>query len=88
MGTFRPLLFPFVVAAQTPDTAVLNGRVVDASHAGVGAVAVTVRNAQSGLERKATTDDSGAFTVEGLPVAGQYTVTAAKTGFAESRVEA
>ncbi|MGA2143760.1 MAG: TonB-dependent receptor [Bryobacteraceae bacterium] len=79
--------FPFVVAAQTPDTAVLNGRVVDTSHAGVGAVAVTVRNAQSGLERKAVTDDSGTFTVEGLPVAGKYTVTAAKTGFAESRVE-
>jgi hypothetical protein len=60
---------------------------VDTSHAGVGAVAVTVRNAQSGLERKAVTDDSGTFTVEGLPVAGKYTVTAAKTGFAESRVE-
>jgi hypothetical protein len=75
------------LAAQTPDTAVLNGRAVDASHAGVGGVAVTIQNTQTGLERKAITDATGGFTVEGLPVAGKYTVTAAKASFADSRVE-
>ena len=80
-------LFLFGLTAQTPDTAVLNGRAVDASNAGIGGVAVTVRNTQTGLERKAITDATGGFTVEGLPVAGKYTVTAAKTGFADSSVE-
>ncbi|MGP8244547.1 MAG: carboxypeptidase regulatory-like domain-containing protein [Bryobacteraceae bacterium] len=80
-----PLCFP--LAAQTPDTAVLNGRVLDPSRAGVGGVAITVKNTQTGLERKATTDAVGNFTVEGLPVAGKYTVSAVKEGFTASSTE-
>src|SRR3989442_221691 len=78
-----PLLTVFVltIAAQTPDTATINGHVVDQTHAGVAGVDVTVRNALTGLERKARTDDVGAFAVSGLPVAGEYAISAAKQGF-------
>ncbi|MGA2118021.1 MAG: TonB-dependent receptor [Bryobacteraceae bacterium] len=82
------MLFSFGLAAQTPDTAVLNGRVVDPSRAGVGGVAIAVKNTQSGLERKTTTDAVGNFAVEGLPAAGQYTVEAVKAGFTNGWTEA
>jgi hypothetical protein len=85
---FIALLFSFGLAAQTPDTAVLNGRVVDPSRAGVGGVAIAVKNTQSGLERKTTTDAVGNFAVEGLPAAGQYTVEAVKAGFTNGWTEA
>ena len=45
----------FGAPAQTPDTATINGYVTDQSHAGVAGVQVNVKNAQSGLERKAET---------------------------------
>jgi hypothetical protein len=73
-----------VTAAQTPDTAILNGHVTDQSRAGIGGVLVTVKNAQSGLERKAETSASGNFHIEGLPVGGAYDITAVKSGFADA----
>jgi hypothetical protein len=77
------LALPLFLAAQTPDTAILHGRIVDPSRAAAPGVAVKVRNTQSGLERTALTDASGAFTLEGLPVAGAYEITAGKQGFAD-----
>ncbi len=81
-------LFVFLAACsallmgQTPDTATINGHVMDQSHAGVAGVQVTVKNNQTGLERKAQTSNSGDFTITALPVAGTYDITAAKQGFA------
>ncbi len=73
--------------AQTPDTATMNGHVTDQSHAGVAGVQVTVKNGQSGLERKAETAASGNFTIEGLPIAGAYDITASKQGFADGELK-
>src|ERR1039457_2091518 len=74
------------LAGQTPDTATINGHVVDQSHAGVGGVQVTVKNALTGLERKTQTDDAGGFSLGGLPVAGNYAIAANKAGFAETQL--
>ncbi len=84
-----PLVFLSVFAAafaQTPDTATINGHVTDQSHAGVAGVQVTVKNTQSGLERKAETSASGDFTIVALPVAGAYDITAVKQGFADGQL--
>lgn len=82
------LLFaPFTLAAQTPDTATLRGRVLDPSQALVGGVAVSVRNTSTGLSRTVTSDGHGEFAVEALPVAGEYEVTTAKDGFAAAHVD-
>src|SRR5215471_1739324 len=77
----------FLVLAQTPDTATLRGQVVDQSRAAVGDVQLSVSNALKGLRRTANTDHFGNFSIVGLPVAGAYTITAAKTGFADATVE-
>ena len=70
------------LCAQTPDTATIHGQVVDQSHAAVAGVAVSAKNSVTGLERTAQSDNSGNFTLAGLPISGTYTVTASKQGFA------
>ncbi len=65
----------------------MHGQVVDPSHAAVAGVEVTLKNARSGLERKAQTDASGNFSIEGLPVAGAYDVIARKSGFADAELK-
>src|SRR5580698_2925202 len=74
--------------AQTPDTATLRGDVADQSQAPVGDAEVTLTNTRSGLKREVHTDDSGSFSVAGLPVAGQYDITVHKQGFAEAKLGA
>src|SRR5271157_3007971 len=75
------------VLAQTPDTATVHGQVVDPSHAAVAGVQLTLKNTQTGLERKTQTDATGKFALEGLPVAGAYDVTASKSGFADAQLK-
>ncbi|HEY3740071.1 MAG TPA: TonB-dependent receptor [Bryobacteraceae bacterium] len=70
--------------AQTPDTAVIRGRVVDSSQAAVPGVNVTLTNSLTGLKRTAASDNVGIYTFGGLPVAGAYELTAAKSGFADA----
>jgi carboxypeptidase family protein len=72
--------------AQTPDTATVRGQVLDQSHAGIARVDVTVTNTLTGLKRTSQTDDSGDFSLSGLPVAGSYDIVASKSGFAEGRL--
>jgi hypothetical protein len=73
-----------VAAAQTPDTATLRGSVIDQTRAAVPMVQVTVTNTITGLKRTAQTDDSGNYSIAGLPV-GTYDVVAGKQGFAEMK---
>jgi hypothetical protein len=80
------IISSLVLMGQTPDSATIHGTVADQSHAGVVAVQVKVKNAASGAERSAQTDAAGNFFVAGLPIAGLYTITASKQGFAESRL--
>src|SRR5581483_6855145 len=88
MTRFSPLLLLFplcTLIAQTPDTATLNGHVVDQSQAAVPNVQVTVTNALSGLTRTTQTNQSGDFSFLGLPIAGTYKVNASKSGFATAQ---
>src|ERR1700723_1437768 len=76
------------VRAQSPDTATGRGDVQDQSHAPVADAEVTLTNTLSGLKRQAHTDDSGSFSVAGLPVAGHYDISVHKQGFAEAKLAA
>ncbi|HLJ49285.1 MAG TPA: TonB-dependent receptor [Bryobacteraceae bacterium] len=81
-----PLVLPFLLAAQTPDTATVHGRITDQSHAAVADVRVTVKNTLTNVERSAQTDASGDFTIGGLPIAGRYDIRAEKSGFAVAQL--
>ncbi len=72
----------FLLNAQTPDSAVVRGTVVDQSRATVSAAEITIENERTGVKRSARTDNSGKFFVSGLPVEGSYEVSASKAGFA------
>ncbi len=63
----------------------MNGHVTDQTQAAVENVEITVTNALSGLTRAAHTNPSGYFAFLGLPIAGTYTVTASKSGFATTK---
>jgi len=80
--TLTLLLFVAAIGrAQTPDTAIITGRVTDQSSAAVAGVEITAENQLTGLERSTQTDASGVYSLAGLPVAGSYTLTAHKEGF-------
>ena len=86
----RACVFLFASAmlwAQTPDTATIHGRVIDQSRAGVSGVAITATNSQTGLKRTAESDGAGGFSLAGLPIAGAYSITATKSGFADATLE-
>ncbi|MGH9656059.1 MAG: TonB-dependent receptor [Bryobacteraceae bacterium] len=80
------LALGFALSAQTPDSATIEGSVVDATGAAVGGVSLTATNTRTGLRRLSQTDARGRFSLRGLPVSGVYTVIAAKHGFAEARL--
>ena len=81
------LLSPLMVAlrAQTPDTATLQGSVVDATQAVIPGARIVLANELTGSVRKTVSDGAGRFSVVGLPVAGQYSVSATKGGFVAAR---
>src|SRR5947209_2677202 len=70
---------PPAAAAQVT-SATLVGTVSDQSGGGLPGVAVTARNADTGLTRTVVTGDSGAYRLEFLPI-GSYQVEAALSGF-------
>src|SRR5579884_1925173 len=72
------LVWPVALIAQTG--ASISGTVRDPSGAPVSGATVTARNLESGKERTAVTNDSGAYKILGLLV-GPQQVTAAKKGF-------
>lgn len=74
--------------AQTPDTATIQGRIMDQSSAAVSGAQITVTNSATGAQRTATTDSSGNFSVAGLAISGNYDVTAHKEGFADGEAHA
>lgn len=72
--------------AQTPDTATIRGRIVDQTGAAIATAEIEVVNQQTGFKRVVQTDSSGNFGIGGLPVGGNYDVTAKKTGFADAQL--
>ncbi|HCA58216.1 MAG TPA: hypothetical protein DEP46_09560, partial [Blastocatellia bacterium] len=65
-------------------SAAVEGTVTDANGAAVAGASVRLRNAETGLERNATSDVSGRFSARVLPV-GRYEITVTASGFAEGR---
>ena len=86
MLSLRPiivlLLFSIPLLSQTPDTATLQGTVMDATQSAVPGAHIVLTNELTGLVRKTLSDGLGHFSLGGLPVAGQYSVSATKEGFA------
>ena len=68
------------IAFSQSDNATISGLVSDASGAPVKGAAISVRSEATGTERKATSNDSGFYTVPGVP-AGTYTISAQFPGF-------
>ena len=73
-------LFPREAFAQGETTSAIVGQVSDASGAAVPGATVTIHNAETGLQRSGTTDDSGRFNFPQLKP-GAYTVRVEAQGF-------
>jgi hypothetical protein len=58
----------------------MGGTVSDPSGAPVAQASVLATNTETGLQRKTTTNDAGAYSLNALPV-GQYQITVEKAGF-------
>ncbi len=76
----------YAALAQTPDTASIQGHVVDQSHSPVDGVKVTITNSLTGLARSVQSNSDGVFTVTGLPVAATYNIRVTKEKFAEAKL--
>ena len=72
-------------AQSQATTGNIEGRVLDPKDAAVPGASVTATNQQTGLEKTATTDDQGGFTIAFLPP-GPYTVRANSSGFSQMEV--
>jgi hypothetical protein len=74
------LLVSFSVAAWAQDTASITGTVTDPTGATIRNAQVTVNNAQQGISRTATANDSGDYLFAGLPI-GSYNIAVSAAGF-------
>jgi predicted porin len=78
-------VLPFLLcacAASAQVTAVLSGKISDASGSAVPAATVIVTNTDTGAVRNTVTDAAGRYQVASLPV-GHYEVRASKPGFSD-----
>src|SRR5207302_2024051 len=73
---------PVLMAAQTPNTASIRGKIVDANGAAIPDVQVTVANQQTGFKRNAKTDENGSYAITGLPLTGGYKLSVTAPNFA------
>ena len=72
--------------AQVTSSSIV-GSVVDTSGNPVPGASIVLLNTSTGLTRSVTTDNSGGFSVRGLPVSGAYDVTASSPSYQGKRVE-
>ena len=68
------------------DTGRIAGSVTDSSGAVIAAARVIAHNNNTGLERTATTDNSGLYTLTDIPV-GTYTLTFSSSGFSTYKAQ-
>src|SRR5262245_8823578 len=76
---FALCAFPFAAHGQSA-TATISGSVEDQNGAVVPGVSITIQNTATSVERQATTNESGYFTIP-LLSPGTYTITARHDGF-------
>ena len=65
----------------------VRGVVTDASGAPLGRSEVVIRNEDTGLTRRTTTNDEGEFAVRNLPISGNYSVSVSKEGHQTKKAE-
>ena len=77
---------PSGVLAQGETTSAIVGEVTDATHATIPGATVTIVNAETGLERRARTDNEGRFNFPQLSP-GSYTVKLEAQGFEPQQID-
>jgi Carboxypeptidase regulatory-like domain len=69
-GLFVPIAFCYLFLpafAQTPDTATIQGRILDQSSGGIAGAKVIITNHNLNLDRSAQTSPKGDFSIRRLP---------------------
>src|SRR5690349_6296951 len=74
------VLMAFANSGVAQVSAILSGRIDDATGGPIADATITVKKLETGVTRAVTTDDTGNFRVFSLPV-GSYEVRAEKPGF-------
>ncbi|HSE21651.1 MAG TPA: carboxypeptidase-like regulatory domain-containing protein, partial [Pyrinomonadaceae bacterium] len=80
------LLFAVALKTSAQSTASIEGQVTDQQGAVIPGVRLVARSAAIGVERTATSDNSGRYQFPALPI-GDYTIRAIATGFKQQVVE-
>ena len=75
------LLLAANAAAQSPDTAALQGQITDRTGGVVLAATISLNNEATGARRTVITDSAGRYTLAGLPLTGVYQLSISKPGF-------
>src|SRR5213595_2152088 len=75
-----------IVAQSQANSGNIEGRVLDPNGAAVAGATVTATNQQTGLEKSATTNNEGDFSIILLPP-GVYSVRTNAGGFAQSAIK-
>lgn len=79
-------LIPAAFAQSESGSAALEGTITDANQNAVPGATITVRNQETGYQRKLVTDARGQYLASVLPI-GLYTVEVTATGFATIKRE-
>lgn len=80
-------VFSIVIVAQSQaNSGNIEGRIIDPNGAAVAGATVTATNQETGLEKSATSNDEGQFSIILLPP-GKYTVKTNASGFTASEVK-
>lgn len=80
------LITTAAIAQSQATSGNIEGRVLDPKEAAIPGATVIAINQETGLEKTATTNDEGAFSLILLPP-GSYTVRASANGFAQSEIK-
>src|ERR1041385_3147897 len=81
---FLLLLFPLSALAQTT-ISTIEGTIKDAQGSVVSGAQIAIKSPAMGIERTATSDETGFYRLTALP-AGNYSVTVSASGFASSSI--
>jgi hypothetical protein len=73
--------------AQTRDTAIVRGRVLDPQGLPIPGAQVALRNTTLGISWNTQTSSDGAFALVDLPLTGRYSLAVSKSGFRGARRE-
>src|SRR5215468_5374737 len=73
-------LQPSLLIAQT-DLGAIRGHIQDQSGGAIASATITVRNDATAWQRTTQSDSSGDYTMTGVPLTGQYTVSATAPQF-------